>query len=224
MSRIEKGNIVNNLKILQQTVNNKHGKRQFLCECLLCGNDKIILATHINTQRATSCGCDHYQKISEAKKTHGKAFSSEYNSWQHMKRRCTNENYHAYHRYGARGIKVCDRWLNSFENFYADMGDKPTPEHQLDRIDNDGNYEPNNCRWVTPKENSNNRGKQKNKVGYTGVSYRKNRYEVSFTVNRKHKYVGVFKTLEEAVNARKNAIINYNKNNNTNLKYEEFIK
>jgi len=67
--------------------------------------------------------------------------------------RCTEPNHIVYHNYGGRGIKVCDAWLNSFDAFYADMGDKPTPKHQVDRIDNDGDYEPSNCEWITATAN-----------------------------------------------------------------------
>lgn len=149
----------------------------------------------------------------------------EYRAWKAMRKRCNNKNYHAYHRYGGRGITICDRW-DSFENFYEDMGNSPSNIHQLDRIDNDGDYKPLNCRWVTPKENANNRSKYKNSSGYTGVFYREElgRYEVSVSINRKVKYLGSTYNLEEAVNMRKSFIIQYNKENNTMLKYEEFIK
>jgi hypothetical protein len=75
-----------------------------------------------------------------------------------MRHRCSNPNSEDYPRYGGRGITVCDRWENSFEAFLNDMGDRPFPEAQLDRENNDGNYEPGNCRWVTALVNSNNRG------------------------------------------------------------------
>lgn len=90
-------------------------------------------------------------------KTHGKTESAEYNSWMNMRGRCKNPNNDKYKWYGAIGIKVCDRWTNSFENFLADMGEKTTPKHSLDRINVHGNYEPTNCRWATQKEQCNNK-------------------------------------------------------------------
>lgn len=83
--------------------------------------------------------------------------TSEYQAWQNMKLRCYWSGWRDYHRYGGRDITVCNRWKNSFDNFLADMGNKPSSRHQLDRIDNDGNYEPGNCQWVLPRENARNR-------------------------------------------------------------------
>ncbi len=87
---------------------------------------------------------------------HHMSGSSEYIAWRHMKNRCSNPNDKWYHRYGGRGIKVYRCWEKSFIKFYNDMGKKPFPKAQIDRINNDGNYEPSNCRWATPKQNSRN--------------------------------------------------------------------
>lgn len=80
----------------------------------------------------------------------------EYMAWVLMKKRCYNKKFNRYHRYGGRGISVASEWLNDFDRFLSDMGPRPTPEHSLDRIDNDGNYEPSNCRWATDKDQNRN--------------------------------------------------------------------
>ena len=122
-----------------------------------CGIKKVIRIADVRSGRTKSCGC-YNRKLST---THNMTKTSEHRSWSDMKSRCTNNKHKRYKDWGGRGIMVCERWLNSFENFYADMGPKPTKAHSIDRIDNDGNYEPSNCRWATKKEQQGNSRRQK---------------------------------------------------------------
>lgn len=145
--------------------------------------------------------------------------------WHKMKNRCYNTNYHSYHRYGGRGITVCDRWLNSLDDFIKDMGNPPFDKAEIDRIDNDKGYSPSNCRWVTHKENCNNRKTYKSKSGFTGVHLQRRTglYSASFCVNRKSIYVGkMFKNPHDAYKYRIEKIKEYNKTHKTNIKYIEY--
>jgi hypothetical protein len=133
--------------------------RIFSCMCI-CGKIKNVRMNAFRTGRTKSCGCSRIDRVVTLNKTHGLSKSSEYRSWYAMKARCSNSNYKNYKYWGGRGIKVCDRWFNSFENFIQDMGKKPA-NTSLDRIDNNGNYEPNNCRWSTKTQQQNNRRNNK---------------------------------------------------------------
>lgn len=124
-----------------------------------CGTEKIIKLASLRLD-TKSCGCKKSDLLLKVHRKHGHAsgdkYSSTYQRWQGMKQRCLNQNSLEFHRYGDRGIKICDRWLHSFENFLADMGNAPDGAY-IDRINNDGNYEPSNCRWVSSKESASNR-------------------------------------------------------------------
>lgn len=129
----------------------------------------------------------------------------EYNSWHGMFERCTNPNNEYFKDYGNRNITICERWKNSFEAFLEDMGPRPSIEYSLERIDNDGNYEPINCKWGTKTEQSRNqRIRKDNTSGVRGVCWHKRdaKWEVVIKVNKKRVHLGNFDNFEEAVKAR----------------------
>jgi hypothetical protein len=126
---------------------------KWLCRCD-CGETTYALAKKLNLGTIKSCGCAQYAPVHGA--TIGGRRSPEYQSWQAMKSRCYNSRNVMFHRYGKRGITVCDQWRENFEQFVADMGPRPKG-HSLDRINNDGDYEPGNCRWSPKLEQDNNR-------------------------------------------------------------------
>lgn len=136
---------------------NKSGNVKWFCVCD-CGNKVLATGSSLNSGDTKSCGClllDVTASKGRAKKTHGLTNTSIYSIWSNMKNRCLNPNYKKYHAYGGRGIKVCVEWMN-FENFYKDMGDVPKGL-TLDRIDVNGDYNKENCRWATQKVQQNNR-------------------------------------------------------------------
>lgn len=123
------------------------------CECK-CGKLFVILAG--NRRKQESCGCVAHQNVIKAATTHGMTNSSEYNIWKGICKRCRLKSDPAYYKYGGRGIDVCDRWFDSFQNFYADMGPRPKGM-SIDRIDNDKGYSLDNCRWATYTAQSRNK-------------------------------------------------------------------
>lgn len=144
----------------------KTARRQSLWRCQCdCGNTHIVETTKLANGNTKSCGCHrvdfarglpHGQALTHGHSTRTAGKSPEYFVWQGMKDRCSRKASNSYRRYGGRGIVVCDLWKSSFEAFLADMGPRPTLQHTLDRINNDGNYEPGNCRWATPKVQARN--------------------------------------------------------------------
>ena len=196
------------LLVLVKTVkpaNVRNTRGQWLCRCD-CGNEVRIESASLRNGPTKSCGCQHDNMIRLSKTIHGHSTkgtrSSTYNSWAGMLTRCRNPKSAAYKYYGARGISVCDRWL-VFETFLTDMGECPRGK-SIDRINNDGDYEPANCRWATRAQQASNQRKRLNPV--TRLKGIRQRYNGRFEARINQQYVGVFDTVDEARDAIEKAL------------------
>ena len=138
---------------------------RYKCICD-CGNEVMVKHSNLQSGHTKSCGClsretSSINGLNNFKHGQSTNRTKEYHAWKNMKVRCYNKNFEDYHHYGGRGIKVCERWLNDFQAFLDDVGKAPGEEYSIDRIDNDGHYEPRNVRWATKSEQTSNRSTSK---------------------------------------------------------------
>lgn len=132
----------------------KKGVVYWLCRCD-CGTEREVQVSSLTSERSKSCGCWSAELTAARQTTHGGSSSLEFGVWNAMWQRCTNPKNKRFDHYGGRGIRVCKRWEH-FDLFLKDMGQRPSPRHSIDRIDNDKGYNPRNCRWATPTEQNRN--------------------------------------------------------------------
>lgn len=144
------------LLVIDRARSNKHKQMQWLCKCD-CGKELVVTTTHLKTGHTRSCGCLHNEGNN---KKHGLTHTKVHGIWQGIKRRCFNANVKEFMNYGGRGITVCDEWNNDFQTFYDYVSQLPhfgEAGYSLDRINNNGNYEPGNVKWSTRTEQGNNK-------------------------------------------------------------------
>ena len=179
---------------------NRYSYVEWHCRCK-CGNAITVRGSHLLSGNTRSCGCLQKDSVS----THGRSRTPEWKAWHSMRQRCTNPNNKKFKNYGGRNIIVCKQW-SRFERFLADMGNRPSSKHSLDRRDNNGNYEPSNCRWATSVQQNRNRQLQyRNRSGTIGITREFGKWRAAIGVNGKRIHLGLFTSLTAAVTARKQA-------------------
>lgn len=191
------------LTVLCRTAKTTHHTR-WACICE-CGNIASVTTLYLRNGQIKSCGCLR-ASMKVYLVSHGLTKTPEYALWRSIKSRCNNPNYHAWPYYGGKGVKMCNEWNNDFMAFFTWINSNGYKRGlQIDRINGDGDYSPSNCRFVTAAENCapGRRKFKKNKTGYTGVSVTKGgSYEIYVTIDKKRRYLGVVKTLSDAVRLR----------------------
>lgn len=152
------GQRFNRWTVISETDERRNRKLVYVCRCD-CGSERSVCAGNLRSGISKSCGCLKLERIHDTKFLHGRGTKDPtYLTWSAMRARCSNPKASNFSRYGGRGIAVCARW-NSFEVFLADMGERPSRKHTIDRKDNELGYQPSNCRWATSSEQARNKRK-----------------------------------------------------------------
>lgn len=166
-----KGLTFGRLTALSYTTGSRKAKGKWLCLCE-CGEKREVSTNNLTSGKTKSCGCITRELTTKRNTKHGKRYTREHRAWCAMKNRCNNENATGYENYGGRGIKVCERWDKSFLDFFDDMGEMPSGDLTLERINPDCDYTPDNCKWATKYEQARNKRMfRNNKSGFKGVCY-----------------------------------------------------
>ena len=166
-----------------------------------CGNLSLVSGDSLRRGHTQSCGCLNAERVSAANGIHFESGTPEHEAWHSMRRRCYVSTTKGYRHYGGRGIIVCERWRENYLFFLADVGRRPSDSHSIDRINNDGNYEPTNCRWAT---RSQQRLNQRRRL-HCGAYFIKGSLSKPWLARLGKKYLGCFATKEQAVSAHDTA-------------------
>ena len=175
-------NTFGRLTVITKGIPDKYGKTCWFCKCS-CGSIKSITAQSLIKKLTTSCGCFHKEQVSKIKKTHGVSRTTLYKVFKNMEDRCYKKDDPNFKYYGNRGIIIEDEWKNNVLNFVKWSKENGYKKGlQIDRINNDGNYSPENCRWTTGKENSNNK-RNNHKLDYNGEILTLRQFSIRYDIN-----------------------------------------
>lgn len=212
--------LIRDVGMMFPTENSKKKRRYGLYECPFCGNEFEAQTDNIKSEKQKSCGCSKRENSGPIK--HGLSNHPLFGIWSAMISRCGSPKNKAFKYYGGRGITVCERWKNPI-NFIEDMFPSFEEGLTLDRINVDGNYEPDNCRWVDRNTQAQNTRKIMitNTSGYRGVCWHKkyNKWQVRIAVNNKNKHLGCFTNPEEAARVYDQYVIDNNLSHTKNFEY-----